>query len=213
MNTDERRYKIIRDYAIENNLKACFILGGGPSLYGFDFNRLNKEFTLAINHSIEFYPRASACLFGDKIFLSKTKFDFNNYPGMVFAGAESGHQDKYKGDRTNWYIFKINRKEPCLNPKVGLYHPTCGGLYALNLALQMGFKKIYLMGYDFYYSGGNTHFYGNVYEHHTKYPETKLAKKAQKFILFKEWQGRVYNCNPKSNLRLFRFRPYEEVFK
>jgi len=208
---EKKRFLTIRDYAQTNNLNACFIIGGGTSLKDFDLHRLDKEFTLGINHVVESYT-PTASIFADKIFLSKTKYDFSNFHGMVFAGEDSNWDSKYTGDRNNLHVFKINRSEPVENPRIGLYHSTCTGLLALNLAIQMNFKKIFLLGYDFYHDNGRVHWHED-YPHHLRYPETKFIKKAKKFVFFHPWYKKIWNCNPKSNLDTFKFKPYDELFK
>jgi len=212
-----KRFLGIKNWAVENNRKGCFIIGGGTSLDGFDLSSLDNEFTLTVNHSVEAYSESTATVFADKIFLSKSKFDFKNYKGMVFAGEESGWRDKGKFEKFNYdnlHVFKINRSEPVENPRVGLFHSTSTGLIALNLAIQMGFKKIFLLGYDYYYEkgSGRIHFNGD-YEHHKRVEESKMFKKVRKFMMFEAWKHRVWNCNPKSNLKIFKFKPYGEIFK
>lgn len=213
----KKRFLTIRDYAKNNNLNGCFVVGGGTSLDDFDLSQLNNEFTLTINHVVEAYPKSSATIFSDKIFLSKTKFDFSKYDGLVFAGEESGYNDPGKYDqfkKDNLHVFKVNRSEPCENPRIGLFHSTSTGLMALNLAIQMGFKKIFLLGYDYYYETktNRIHFHGD-YPHHKRVEEKKMLIKVKKFTWFQQWQGKIWNCNPDSNLKIFRFKPYKELFK
>jgi hypothetical protein len=212
-----KRFINIRDYAKRNNIKGCFVVGGGTSLDNFDLSRLDNEFTLTVNHSVEAYPQSKATIFSDKIFLSKSIFDFSKYKGLVFAGAESGYKDRGKFDKFDQeklHAFKINRSEPVENPRVGLFHSTSTGLIALNLAIIMGFKKIFLLGYDYYYQQGTKriHFNGD-YPHHLRVDESKMFIKVKKFVYFEKWKDRIWNCNPDSNLKVFRFKPYKEIFK
>lgn len=203
MNRD-RRYNQINGM---RNGKSVYILGSGSSLKGFDFSRLDNKFTIAINHTIEHY-NASALIFGDKKFVKTTTFDLDSYEGLIFASEDAN----YNPVKDNVYIFKVNRSEPIANAKIGLYHCSCAGLYALNLAVQMKAKKIYLLGYDFYKDPetDSIHFYSD-YEHHRKYPFERYERKCVKFKYFEQWAGLVYNCNPKSKLTMFQFMDLGDI--
>ena len=39
-----------------NDSEICFVVGGGPSLNGFDFTQLNEFDTIAVNKSVEYIP-------------------------------------------------------------------------------------------------------------------------------------------------------------
>ena len=39
-----------------NDSEICFVVGGGPSLNGFDFTQLNGFDTIAVNKSVEYIP-------------------------------------------------------------------------------------------------------------------------------------------------------------
>lgn len=184
--------------------KEVFLLGGGTSLNYFDLNKLKKHFVIAINHSIEFYD-APYLIFGDKIFLHKTKFDLKKYKGIIFASDRCANSEPLQSmrDNKNIYYFECRRDEPVLNPKKGLYHPTSSGVLAINLALQMRAKTIYLLGYDYYFKSGSMHFYPD-YEHHKKYDEERLKLKLKKFDKFDQWKNKIINCNPDSLVENFR---------
>lgn len=44
----------------------------------------------------------------------------------------------------------------------GFFHKQLAGIYALNIAIALGFKEIYLLGYDCTGTNDKTHFYQNV---------------------------------------------------
>jgi len=190
-----------------------FLLGGGTSLIGFDRSKLDTAYVIAINHSIEHFPQAQSMIFGDKIFLSKTMFDLKTYPGKIFVSEKCIRSrpidEMWEND--NLYIFEDRRDEPTQNFKRGLFHPTSSGLLALNLAIQMKAKKIFLLGYDYYKDGGQMHFYED-YPHHKKYEESKLISKLKKFKYFDQWESRIINCNPISRIDDFKKASLEEVF-
>lgn len=185
--------------------KSVYLLGSGPSLKGFDFRTLSKEQTIAINHTIEFYPEAKMCLFGDKVFLKYTDFDFDTYTGWVFAPDEVKDHPKLRVvlHQKRCFFFEKRRDQPYLTFKKGLFHPASSGTLALNLALQMRAKEIFLLGFDYYYQGRDMHFFKDVHDHHKRYEEERYAKKALKFRFFSEHAYRVKNISQKSLIKEF----------
>lgn len=210
MNRDHR-WNEINNYL--SGERSVFLIGGGTSLRDFDFSLLDKEFTIAINHTIEHYPKAKCLLFGDKIFLHKTKFDFKSYDGMIFCNETCATSKPIQDllPRDNIYLFETLRDDPVMNAKKGLYHPTSSGILAISLALQMKAKKIYLLGYDYYKLNGSMHFYPDM-DHHMKYPEEKLIRKLIKFDKFEKYKNKIINLNPKSNIDMFQKKELSEVF-
>ena len=191
--------------------RAAWLLGGGTSLSGIDFTKLDNEFTIAVNHTIEHYPNADALLFGDKIFLHKTNFDIKSYKGLIFCSEKCTKSKPIDEmlDNDNLFIFDDRRDEPTLNPRVGLFHSGSSGMLALNLAIQMKAKKIYLLGYDYHYSNGKIHYYPDM-EHHLKYPAERLPRKAAKFAYFEKWKDKIINLSPTSVIQTFQKRDWRE---
>lgn len=207
------RWNIINNYL--NNERSCFIIGGGTSLKGFNLSLLDKEFTIAVNHSIEHYPQASALLFGDKIFLHKTTFDLTTYEGLIFCSEGCSHSEPLQNmiPADNVFVFETLRDDPIMNAKKGLFHPTSSGIMAINLALQMKAKKIYLLGFDYYKVDGQMHWYED-YNHHKTYKEEKLQMKLKKFKNFDDkMRGKVINLNPDSSIVEFQKMDWRELFK
>ncbi len=190
-----------------------WIVGSGPSLRGFDFSRLDGKFTIALNHTVEDFPQASALLFGDKVFLKHTTFDLAKYQGLIFAGEYTADSPAMKSvkDQPNTFIFTPRKDSVSTVGKRGLFHPCSAGVFALNLALIMDSAKIYLLGYDYHYDSGDMHYYGDRYPHHRKYDEERFMRKALKFRFFEEWKERVVNCSPTSIIAEFRKVALDEV--
>lgn len=199
------RYSEIRGRA---NGQKVFIVGGGTSLTGFNFSRLDNKFTIVVNHTIEHYDNCNCALFSDKVFLKKTPYDFSKYNGLIFANETTEYTKK--DTRPNVYEFESNRGEVTLNPRKGLFHPTSSGMLAINLALQMRAKKIYLLGFDYYYKRGKIHFYED-YDHHGKYPEERIRMKLKKFKWFDRYKDKIINLNMNSHVPYFKKQNIDEV--
>ena len=193
--------------------QKVYILGSGTSLKNFDLSKLDGSFVIAVNHSIEYYPQAPAFLFGDKIFLHKSNFDIKNYQGLIFTSEKCQRSNPIEEmvGQDNLYIYEDRRDEPVENAKVGLFHPTSSGIMALNLAIQMKAKKIYLLGFDYYKDKGKMHFFPDM-PHHEQYGEERLASKLKKFKYFEKWKGRIINCNPDSFIEEFQKESLEDTF-
>lgn len=197
---------------------SVVIIGSGPSLKGFDFRKLDKEFTIAVNHTIEFYPEAKCLLFGDKIFLHKydrDKFDFKKYNGLIFARETCKRSEPFQSmtdyEKRNVYFYEGIRDEPSLNPKKGLFHPTSSGFLAMNLALQMGARRIYLLGFDYCRDNGSMHFFKD-HEHHIKYDSERLERKLVKIKYFEKYAGKFVNCSLISKIDLFQKKHWREIW-
>lgn len=193
--------------------KDCWIVGSGFSLNNFDFSKLDDKFTIGVNHVIEHYDNLDCLIFADRIFTKTTTYDLSKFNGLIFASEKTIYCDQMQEilNQDNVFIYQDNRTAISWNlENQGLYHPTNSGMMAMNLALIMEAKPIYLLGYDYKYLAGNMHFYENK-EHHNRYPEQKFIKKLDKMVRFSEYRDRFINCSMNSNLNLFTKKPLEDV--
>lgn len=204
--------------------RPCFIVGGGPSLKGFDFERLRGHLTIAINRSLESVDPT---------------IWFSGAPRLVtwILRGELGEDLRTKFIRgagflkclvTNlsycWpaNILVLNRRE-CgtklsTSLEQGIYLGPAGsgcnsGLGALNLALCLGADPIYLLGFDMI--GGAD---GRQTWHHRSYPQVESGAVYYDFAkafdqISKDALGRahVINLNPESALKSFPFGDVNEV--
>lgn len=187
-----------------------YIIGGGPSLKGFDFNMLWDKNVLAINKAFLSVPWANAVYFSDKRF-------FEWFPSVVqhcgrkFTGdSRVQHSDitdcKFTGmlglDREPW----------------NLRHGNNSGHAAINLAFHFGAKRIILLGYDMGLVEGESHYHGG-YEVDGKKVEvlerTYRDKMAPLFeplaIDIKNRGVQVINACPQSKLEVFEKWTIEEA--
>lgn len=150
--------------------KRCIILASGASIlegmYEGLFNYLTKEVTFSINENIKFF-HPTAAVFGDWC-AYRDRFElFSKHPLVI------GRHDMHIGRH-------IEGATPC--PKHdsliqipgsgrwhgdngltnGLYSASLTGAFTLNLAIQLGFKQIFLLGFDCCEVNGQTHWYQNV---------------------------------------------------
>jgi hypothetical protein len=196
---------------IEGMLKGqrCFIIAGGPSLKGFDLSKLDNEFTLAINWSLNYYMKAKACLFIDLYYAQKNKELLNKYNGLIFGSFRCA---ELLPSKKNVYLFPQNNSNIKLSLGEGLYNGNLSGVAALSLALIMGAEEIYLLGYDLSYDNGH-HWYGTADKKQDLYPECNLSKKVGYFDKFIPYKDRIFNCSETSIIKCFEYKDIEGVLK
>ena len=200
--------------------QRCFIIGGGPSLKRFDFERLRGERVIAINKAFldapfadvmfamdrplldlivagklgENYRQAFEAFTGVKLWLDLSGY---NYPLGVYAVPSAGEIGWTKSLRH------------------GLFHGQNSGYGALNLAMILGANPIYLLGYDMTTGpAGEKHY-------HDGYPTGANPDALSVFLkafragaaILPAGGPRIVNLNPKSALRCFEFGDKESPWQ
>jgi hypothetical protein len=239
---DYRKYVVMNksnhSYAINNKITAvlnsqswygrrCFIIGGGESLKGFDFSKLNGELTIGINKAFQFYQDATINYAMDT--------DFYN-------ALREGRYDDISGEKLwdKWMSFKGLRifltpmelkefgKEIYVIKRIldftinwgdledGIHGGRNSGFGAINLAIALGVNKIYLLGYDMK-AKTKSHW-------HTGYPARNLAdfnvklaeyrKEIEDALPYIQQAGiEVTNLSPDSDLKCFNNDILDNILK
>lgn len=193
--------------------QAAFILGGGPSLKGFDPECLRgKGKVIAVNNAgLDLCPWADVLFWADKRWL-----DWNHDRLHLHTGE-----------------WKVTRKQPHIpldsDVKYLAHKPfrlthwpdrlggRCGGSSAINLAYLLGANPIILLGFDMRDMPMDRWKEGNWHDRHLLPPLE--GQRREKFIPILEGMAvdlarvgvTVLNCNPRSALRCFPFAPLEEL--
>jgi hypothetical protein len=191
--------------------RRCFIIGGGPSLAGFDFSQLRGELVIGINRAFE--KIAPSVIFS---------MDSRLYAWIKSGMLGQEALDKYEKStaRKIWVeapSFKFGA-EVLVIPRLegvgigrslsgGLYTGSNSGLAALNLAVVLGANPIYLLGFDLISRDQFQQWW------HDGYPTVQRDKVYQTFRkefeevapTLKEMGVSVINLNPESGLRCFDF--------
>lgn len=203
--------------------QRCFIVGGGPSLKGFDFSRLEGERVIAINRAFLDCPFADLMYFMDKSSFYKwvmegklgdvTKQAFLNFKGFkVFL-----YQNKAIPDVK--YVPRAGQLGVPISLEDGIFHGSHSGYGALQIALCLQANPIYLLGYDFKHEiseeGHEIASYHEAYP--VKAPETATHSFMKGLIELSVdlattgHPARIVNLNRESALRCFPFGHLEEV--
>jgi len=149
--------------------ETVWVIGGGPSLRGFDFERLRgKGKVIAVNKAMFLIPWADVGFTLDQHFCRKHRNDMVDYaaggglPFLALPPNEDGHKSIPGG------VYIIRRRNPGLSKNPLDCYGVNSGYGALNLAFLSGSKRINLLGFDFDYDrDGQTHWHDG-YEWHSK---------------------------------------------
>jgi hypothetical protein len=219
----------------QNVHNRCIIVGSGSSLReGVSLGLiplLKNEVVFSLNDNIRFF-KPTVAVFGDwTAYRDRFKL-FSNHPltigrfdmhiGRTIEGATPcpKHDSlillqgsgKYHGDE---------------GLSKGLYSAVLTGAFTLNLAIRLGFKEIYLLGFDNCAINGQTHWYQNVegagqFTDYEGKPYTGVGKKengeyntafynkddVQLNLLWEPFQiemdkVKIYNVSPQSRISVF----------
>jgi len=166
-------------------IDPCFIVGGGPSLRGFDYHLLDAKHVIAVNQAIWHLPQAQHFITMDATWLQKSGVlcdtslsqtwgnAFHHHSAMkTFVLALSEPRLEQLGparfiDHRYEMVYDLSMFNRVV--RASGYGGAMGdsfesfragsdsGYSALQLAVILGYKTIYLLGFDFCTSGQMTH--------------------------------------------------------
>ena len=182
--------------------ETVYIIGGGPSLRGFDFRLLatTGSKTIAVNKALLSYPNADVLYWTDSRFYTWYKNDIDNFKNLKFTiKAGSQYTDDVK-------VLKKGKAHGLEEDPQILAHGFNSGYAAINLAYHLGASRIILLGFDMGMDGLESHF-------HDGYPTVPAGNKVyqDKFLPgFKQLAAAtkaagviVLNASPYSKLTAF----------
>ncbi len=188
--------------------KTVYILGGGPSLKGFDFTRLRDKFVIGCNDAYQLgMDVVDVLFFGDKGWWDKHKDRVN---AQYFNPVYSRHTF------ANKRYLKTSEEDLSDDPTSVVWHRN-SGCASLNLALLYGATKIVLLGFDMQLGGdGNSNWHVNevskVAGHIYKAYLNGFAKMLP-YIILKFGDVEIVNANPNSKLELFPKMELEQALE
>jgi hypothetical protein len=203
--SDGRYWEIPRLWTGE----TCFILAGGPSLIGFDPEKIRGYGRIiVVNTSYQIYPDADVLYFADKKWWDLHRIEVKTtFLGKIITlehpkleGVHSLREDGQLG----------------LSHRPGyVRHGSNSGYQAINVAYLHGIKLIILLGYDMRTYAGRTHWHGGYGDSAQVY-----GNRCQKMFLptfdhlvkpLAEVGVEVVNCTPDSALKCWPLRPLKAV--
>ena len=203
--------------AITNDI--CFVVGGGPSLSGFDFNLLSGFDTIAINKTVEYIQNPKYFITTDYSYFAKGTLPIESirqktehvyfvanmtHPymelknGMITDTRGLVYEDLHKCNG----VIESNNIEGFSSDVVGFASGSNSGHCGIQLALLLGYKKIYLLGFDLS-EGAHTHFH----QSYTEFDKIQFRKnvgnyKRTLFSALESHKGsqEIINLSSQSNL-------------
>jgi hypothetical protein len=190
----------------------AYLIGGGPSLRGFDFSKLRGKNTIGCNQAFFLGGNiCQICFFGDENFWRKFQKDLADFDGWVVTR----HTAK---SAPPWLIIMPHVYNGLDKTKLGWNRNS--GACAISLALLLGAKNVYLLGYDLGVSEADP----NVSHWHDKRIEVPRKELYPRFLqgfaniardLPLVFPGRTVTnvTDGSSKLTLFPTVTYEEHFR
>jgi len=203
-----------------------FIIGGGPSLKGFDFNLLKDKNTICINQAVFDVPNPNCLITCDYTFIKKVGreninelkcrkiFVVNLYGEELEKREDHSIKDMYIDKRHN-IIYNLLGFSWIIEAKGAnglgfhfdnFYSGSNSGYSGFQLAIIFGYKNIYLLGFDLQFNKNITHY-------HNKYsvPIEKFKERLERYyntfkigfeLLTKHDSSvKVFNCSVNSRLK------------
>jgi hypothetical protein len=188
--------------------KEVFIVAGGPSLRGFDFNLLRNRETITVNKSVLVVPNPKYFITVDFTFLRKLKNlnlqTRNNLTKVFIACMHFPYMIEDDGrilDTRNGIIYDLRDFDVIIKSYVvaGIGYSfnefrngLNSGFCALQLAVLLGYKKIYLMGVDLMVlrsATTHTHYHEGYLQSPSKFVKN-LEEYHQHFVTALTWLKR-----------------------
>jgi len=131
--------------------EVIFIVAGGPSLRGYNWNRLKGKRVIAVNRAYETIPWAEVIYFSDLRFFEWHENALLNHKAKKITGSRLEHPDVER--------YKITGQKG-LDLKPGhLKSGNNSGYAAINLAIHLKAKIIILLGFDMQFDEQGTHWH------------------------------------------------------
>lgn len=186
----------------------AFLIGGGPSLKGFDFNLLKGKNTIGSNDAVRLGAEIVRYgIFGDMGWWHRNKWYLEDYPGKVVSVSPSLLRMNLP------YLLKMIREKEGIHVGTRLGWNYSTGATAMNLAISLGAQRIFLLGYDLMSRAGQTHWHnynkGGV-------PEESYARFLRGFYIVKQSMPQdieVFNVTNGSRLTAFPCMSFEDFYE
>jgi hypothetical protein len=187
----------ISDYKNLHDGKKLFILASGPSLNDHKLILLKNKIVMGLNRSVLVYPAPYyQCVFDHRLF------------DLYYDSLKEVRQLFTLEDRPLGLPLKLLGGEGfSTDLEEGIYSGYTISYFALQVAVYMGFKKIFFLGLDLKHSGPKTHFFGQdpqtVNHEQTEFPKMlKMLDFGANFLASMDVE--VYNCSLNSTLDSFQ---------
>lgn len=134
-----------------------YLIGGGPSLKGFDFGRLSGRTVVAVNDAAIHIPSATALFSLDLTWIANRRQLLAEFAGEKYVAVPEDYDFSQAVDGVT-YLRRIRIRQGLsyTNHEIAMGGGN-SGFGALNLAYLKGAREIFLLGYDLCDSGSHWH--------------------------------------------------------
>jgi hypothetical protein len=191
-------------------LQPVFVVGGGPSLSSFShWDWVKRGRAIGCNDAYLLGPKVIDLLFfGDPDWVRYHKDSLRSFPNPIATNSAK----VAKMDLPFTVHVLPRAKRGFHTDAIGWNGNT--GISAINLALCLGAKQIYLLGFDMQLDEqGRSNWHPNNLTHPTPAHYERYLEQAEHCKWKKKWPGAsILNLNPQSRLGVFEKAAWEEVF-
>lgn len=156
--------------------RPCYVVGGGPSLRGFDFELLRGELTIGANRVFEFFAPTILLAIDSRFYrwVYEGKYGEEALRKLVaFKGPKVGVRISAPHVPGVVEIKSLGARGPIVPISEGIYHGNNSGYSAVALALALGADPVYVLGIDLRYAGPEG---AKVSHFHSGHPERTLER-------------------------------------
>jgi len=190
------------------------IIGGGDSLRSFDWRRLMPFMTIGCNDAYQLGPSVcTVCIFGDLNWYHRhCSRGLKEFPNPVFTNQPSLYIKS-----PDWVLAMAREKTGVANDGESLGWGGNTGFAAVNLALYLGARRVFLLGFDMKRSEDGER-RSNWHDHNVGKPNDasykrfsdQFKKHGKQF--FEKFPGReIVNLGPDSNMNTFPKMKLDEI--
>jgi len=134
----------------------AFLIGGGPSLKNFDFSLLEGKNVIGCNDAYHLGPTiVSICVFGDQKWWQRNKWKLETFPNRIVTNSPS--LLAYRLPTNFRKMIRLHTGFSHGGDALAWNYST--GALAINLAVILGAKRIFLLGYDLGVKGAEHHWH------------------------------------------------------
>lgn len=189
---------------------AAFCIGGGPSLRGFDFERLRGRHVIACNAAGYHVPWADVLLFHDNSFFEAHRPLIDAWAGLAVTASRAA---KAAAPNRLLRLEMIERADFTVGQPV-LKLGASSGHTAVSLAIAMGARRVVLLGYDMRLVDGRSHWHDH-YSHPIQdpYEESFLPQWAGWNAAARALGVEVLNATAGSALHEFEFADIDDLLQ
>ena len=194
---------------------TVFIIGGGPSIKNQNLDLIKGHRVIGVNQAWTLGPWVDLCWFGDKGWLDQNTPEIWQYGGLIVTCCNPAQQLK----RIK-YVARSKRYGLETNKRTHIGWNDNSGASAINVAYWLGARRVILLGFEMRnpIEGTQTHWH-NKYAPKIDKKTKKLSNPYSRFLIgfpqiakdAKEVGLEIINATPDSALKVFPYKPLEEI--